>query len=83
MVQAKLLLEQLTIQMPPGIGQRHSITIDEAGNLVVTLMMGDVYVPATLEEGDYDKGIYDLVAELVFVANECVSARQTSSNSHL
>jgi len=38
--------------MPPGNGQRHNITINEWGDLVVTLMLGRRHESLIIEEGD-------------------------------
>lgn len=68
MKNAKLLLEQLTKTIPPGEGeqqsQRHNITIDENGNLVVCLMLGECYQPLVLGDSDLDKPINELVSEI-------------------
>ena len=61
---AKRLLEALTEALPPGGGQRHGITIED-GNLAVTLMLGERYVPAYLEDEDLDRPAGEIAAEIV------------------
>ncbi len=61
---AKLLLEQLTKTIPPGQEQRHNLTIDEQGNLVLYLMLGKRYQPVILTEEELDKSANDLTEEI-------------------
>ncbi len=61
---AKQLLEALTEALPPGEGQRHSITVAD-GNLAVTLMLGERYVPAYLEDEDLDRPAGEIAEEIV------------------
>lgn len=71
MKKAKLLLEQLAEAMPPGAGQRHNLTVDESGNLVVYLMLGEHYQPAILTESDMEKPVEDLVIEIGNMVANC------------
>jgi hypothetical protein len=61
---AKELLEQLTERFIPGRKQRHNLTLDNKGQLEVTLMLGEQYLPIVLEDADLDLGISDLVDEI-------------------
>lgn len=64
MKNAKLLLKQLTKDIPPGQGQRHNLTIDEGGNLVIHLMLGKRYQPIALTEKDLDLTVDELAKEV-------------------
>lgn len=61
---ARLLLKQLTKAMYPWAGQHHNLTIDEDGNMILTIMLGECYWPLTLEESDLSKSIDELVDKI-------------------
>ena len=48
----KELLKALTIDIPPGKGQRHNITLAGDSQIELTLMLGDIYLPIVLDEED-------------------------------
>ena len=62
---AKLLLQRLTEIVPPGDGQRHNLTVDKDGDLILHLMLGDKFIPVKLTEDDFDKPVHLLVNEIV------------------
>lgn len=66
MKDAKRFLELLTSTIPPGADQRHSIALED-GTLEVCLMLGDVYLPVSLEPGDFETPIEDLVEQIVLI----------------
>ncbi|MHC4749536.1 MAG: hypothetical protein ACYTFW_06630 [Planctomycetota bacterium] len=59
-----MLLRQLTKIAPPGEGQRHNLTVEDNGDLVLYLMLGDIYHPVKFEDEDLDKPITQLLAEI-------------------
>jgi hypothetical protein len=61
---AKLLLQKLTILIPPGEDQRHNLTVNEDGNLMLGLMLGDVFQYLMLEDEDFLKSADSLANEI-------------------
>ena len=47
------------------MGQRHNITVDENGALVVTLMLDERYVPIVFVDEDFDMPTSELIANMV------------------
>lgn len=64
MKSARLLLKRLAEIAPSGDAQGHNLTIDEGGELVLTLMVYDTFYPIVIGEVDLDKPIHQLVGEI-------------------
>ena len=63
MKDAKLLLELLTISIPPGNKQRHNLTVED-DKLILHLICGDLCHPFELEDADFDKPVAQLAEEI-------------------
>lgn len=50
--------------IPSAEKQRHNLTLDENGNLVLHLMLGDQFIPIVFEDVDLDKSPNELVVEI-------------------
>lgn len=65
----KFLLQELTNKIPPGAGQQHSIYL-ENDTLILCLMLGDVYLPITLEPQDFSRDASDIVQDIANILND-------------
>lgn len=76
MDEARRVLESLTTKYPPrgnipdGPPPRHNITLNDEGNLEITLMLGNYYVPIVLEEEDLDRS----ASEISIAVSECAKS---------
>lgn len=59
---AKELLEEITRLVPPGENQHHNLIIDN-GELILTLMLGDVYQPVNIDN-DIHRHPFEIAIEI-------------------
>jgi hypothetical protein len=71
MKDARRLLGLLTRSIPPGLGQRHQIMLQN-GTLEILLWLGEICLPIMLETSDFETPIEDL-AEQILLIREGVS----------
>jgi hypothetical protein len=64
MINLQKFLEELTYRIPPGEGQKHSITLGDNHLLQLTLFLGDTYCTFYLDENDMHKFELDLLDEI-------------------
>lgn len=64
MLEARLFLRKLEDRIAPGQGQRHNLTIDGKGELVLALMLGEEVVTCVLEYDDLVKSVDEIVDEV-------------------
>ncbi len=72
MKEARILLERLTEEFPPGENQRHNITINSKGNIIITLMIDGKYYPFLINEDDLNKTSFQLLEEIRELHNKMI-----------
>ena len=83
MHEARNLLIRLTKVIPPGINQRHNITIDEHNNLIIYLMLGSIYYPVLLTFEDLDNDINEIVNQIHKAFIELAAGRLDAGESEI
>lgn len=57
-------LEQLTQRLPPWDKERHNLTVDEDGDMVLTIKIGEFFWPCKLSDEDLLKSVDELADEI-------------------
>jgi len=63
MKNAKILIEEITRMFPPGMNQRHALSMNGAC-LTLYLLLGDRYLPIYIADRELERDIYDLIDEI-------------------
>ena len=77
MLETRLFLRKLEERVPPGEGQRHNLTIDDKGDLVLALMLGENVATFILEFDDLVKAVDEIVDEVETVYRGRLKQRST------
>lgn len=61
---ARNLLAAMTTAYPPDTGRHHALTLNDLGQLQLTLCLNGEFVPIIFETEDFDRSLPDLIDEI-------------------